>query len=241
MKRFAAAVLMFSLLFGAACDGDPGSSTVDLFDYEYKNVPLPPPGTVAPQPKPKTTGDTQAPTVGFALPATSTSPVVALSFVAADNVGVTGYALTTTVAAPALSSLAWSTSAPANYTFTAAGMGTLVAWAKDAAGNISSGAIDTVMLSDTTAPVVGTFAVPATSTSTAVTVTTLTATDDFGVTGYLVNESATKPAAGASGWTATKPTTYTATAGAHTLYAWAKDAAGNVSESRSAAVTVTLP
>ena len=57
-----------------------------------------------------------------------------------------------------------------------------------------------------------------------------------------MTETATAPVAGALGWTTPAPTAYTvATAGTTTLYAWAKDAANNVSASRSAAVTVTLP
>ena len=70
----------------------------------------------------------------------------------------------------------------------------------------------------------------------------LTATDNVGVTGYLITESATAPAATAAGWTATAPTSYTfAAPAAKTAYAWAKDAAGNVSANRTAAVTITLP
>ena len=60
-------------------------------------------------------------------------------------------------------------------------------------------------------------------------VSSLTATDNVGVTGYLINKSATAPAASAAGWTATAPTSVTAVAGSNTFYAWAKDAAGNVS------------
>ncbi|MEY6432515.1 DUF4082 domain-containing protein [Thioalkalicoccus limnaeus] len=95
--------------------------------------------------------------------------------------------------------------------------------------------------SDTTAPTVTAFTVPATASTLTVPITTFTATDNVGVTGYLVNESPTKPAATASGWTTTKPASYTfASAGSKTLYAWAKDAAGNVSASRSAGVTITM-
>ena len=69
----------------------------------------------------------------------------------------------------------------------------------------------------------------------------LAATDNVGVTGYLINESATTPSATAGGWTSTAPASYTfTTAGSKTLYAWAKDAAGNVSASMSASVAVTL-
>ena len=80
---------------------------------------------------------------------------------------------------------------------------------------------------DITLPMVSSFTIPTSSTSLTVSITTLTATDNVGVTGYLVNESATKPAAG--NWAATPPASYTfATAGAKTLYAWAPDAVGNV-------------
>lgn len=83
---------------------------------------------------------------------------------------------------------------------------------------------------DTTAPTVGTFIIPSTSTSLTVPVTTFTASDNTAVTGYLITESATPPAAGAAGWTASAPANYVfVSEGAKSLYAWAKDAAGNVS------------
>jgi membrane-bound inhibitor of C-type lysozyme len=94
---------------------------------------------------------------------------------------------------------------------------------------------------DTTAPVVGVFTLPATATSLTVPVSSLTATDNVAVTGYMVTTSATKPAASAAGWSATAPASVTApAAGSVTFYAWAKDAAGNVSLSKSASVTVTV-
>ena len=93
---------------------------------------------------------------------------------------------------------------------------------------------------DSTAPVVGAFTLPATSTSLTVPVSSFTATDNVGVTGYLINKSATAPAASATGWTATAPASVTAVAGSNTFYAWAKDAAGNVSAAKSASVTVTI-
>jgi hypothetical protein len=132
---------------------------------------------------------------------------------------------------------------PANYTFGSAGTKTLYAWAKDAAGNVSNSlsASVSVTLPDTTAPVVTGFGIPVTAGSLTVPITTLTATDAVGVTGYLVNESATKPSASAAGWSATVPANYTfGSEGTKTLYAWAKDAAGNVSNSLSASVTITI-
>ena len=80
-----------------------------------------------------------------------------------------------------------------------------------------------------------------TSSSLTIAINAIGATDNVGVAGYLVTESSAKPAATAPGWSTTARTGYTfASAGAKTLYAWAKDAANNVSTSRSAGVTITL-
>ena len=98
----------------------------------------------------------------------------------------------------------------------------------------------TITLSDTTPPTVTAFTVPATATTTHRAHLAFTATDNVAVTGYLVNESATTPsAAPLAGRNGPDFVTFT-TAGTKTLYAWAKDAAGNVSASKSAAVTITL-
>ena len=95
---------------------------------------------------------------------------------------------------------------------------------------------------DTTAPTVTAFTIPTTASTLAVAITTLSATDAVGVTGYMVTESATAPLTGDTGWSASAPTAFTfSSAGAKTLYAWAKDAAGNVSAatvSTSAAIQV---
>ena len=90
-------------------------------------------------------------------------------------------------------------------------------------------------------PSVTGFSIPTTSTSLTVPIADFTATDNIGVTGYLVTETATMPTAGAAGWSADKPTTYTfSSTGTKNLYAWAKDAAGNVSEGVSDQVDITL-
>src|SRR5512133_1749848 len=190
--------------------------------------------------------DTTVPTVtAFVLPSTSTSQTVAISsFTASDNVGVTGYLITSSSTKPLSSTTGWTATAPISVTFPAAGSKTAYAWAKDAAGNVSlsRSAVTTIALPDTTAPVVSAFTMPASSTSLTVAVSSLTATDAVGVTGYLITSSSTKPLSSATGWTASAPAsvTYT-TAGSKTAYAWAKDAAGNVSLSRSAVVTIALP
>jgi hypothetical protein len=91
-------------------------------------------------------------------------------------------------------------------------------------------------------PVVTAFNIPSTSTSLTVPVSNFTAVDNTGVAGYLLTESATAPQSSNSGWSLTVPASYFfTTAGTKTLYAWVKDAAGNVSASLSAKVIITLP
>jgi hypothetical protein len=95
---------------------------------------------------------------------------------------------------------------------------------------------------DTTPPDVTAFTIPSTSSSLTVAITTFTATDDVGVTGYIVTDSLTPPDPSDPGWSGTPPSTYVASSeGENTLYAWAKDAAGNVSANRSDSVVITLP
>ncbi|MEI6205678.1 MAG: FG-GAP-like repeat-containing protein [Desulfuromonadales bacterium] len=96
-----------------------------------------------------------------------------------------------------------------------------------------------VAAGDKVAPVV-TFTLPATAASLTVPAT-FSATDNVAVTGYMISTSATPPAASAAGWLATAPASITAVIGSNTFYAWAKDAAGNVSAVRSATVVVSLP
>ena len=94
---------------------------------------------------------------------------------------------------------------------------------------------------DATPPVISTFTIPSTSSSLTINITSLVATDNIAVTGYLINESPTIPSVSDSGWTSNIPTTYTfTTTGAKTLYAWAKDATGNISTSLSANTTITI-
>jgi hypothetical protein len=94
---------------------------------------------------------------------------------------------------------------------------------------------------DTTFPVVGTFALPASASSLTVPVAALVASDNVGVTGYRVTTSTTTPTANAASWSTTAPTSVAATIeGDVTFYAWAKDAAGNVSAARSATVTIAI-
>jgi hypothetical protein len=94
---------------------------------------------------------------------------------------------------------------------------------------------------DTTKPIVTTFTIPSTAASLTVPITTFSATDNTAVTGYQITESSTAPVASGANWRVVAPSTYTcATQGSKTLYAWAKDAAGNVSLSMSTSVTITI-
>ena len=157
-------------------------------------------------------GDTTPPTVStFTIPATATTLTVTISsFTANDNIGVTGYLLTESSAAPAPTAAGWSATAPSSYIFDSAGSKTLYAWAKDAAGNVSASlsASVTITLPDAEPPQVTAFTIPATATALTVTITSFTANDNIGVTGYLVNESSTAPSVNAAGWSATAPASY---------------------------------
>jgi hypothetical protein len=191
----------------------------------------------------------------FTIPAAPTTLTVAVSsLTATDNAAVTGYLITESSTVPLVSAAGWSATKPTNYIFTGIADGiatakTLYAWAKDASGNISNGftATTIVTLLDATKPVVSAFTISATTTTMIVAVSNLTATDNIAVTGYLLTESATIPAVSATGWSTTKPTSYTFTgipdgiATTKTLYAWTKDAAGNVSSIFSASTIITLP
>lgn len=91
---------------------------------------------------------------------------------------------------------------------------------------------------DITAPTITAFSIPETGTLT-ISISSFTATGT--VTKYLLNESATTPALTDAGWSSTVPTSYTfASSGSKTLYAWVRDAAGNISSSASDNITVSV-
>jgi hypothetical protein len=189
--------------------------------------------------------DSTAPTVTAfsASPGTGTNANITLA--ATDAVGVTGYYVSTSGTTPASGAGGWTSSAPTTFAIGSYGAYTLYAWAKDAAANISTRAQTNVTLtspSDSTAPTITAFTMPSTASSLSVAISSFTATDAVGVTGYLVKESSTAPTAGDAAWQGTAPTSFGfAAAGARTAYAFAKDAAGNVSSPASAPVTITLP
>jgi len=190
--------------------------------------------------------DTIPPTVtAFTIPATSSSLVVAVSvFTATDDTAVSAYMITENATKPLTSNAGWSATAPTVYTFGGSGVRIAYAWAKDAAGNISNSLTDTVTITqlDSTAPIISTFTMPSTAASMTVAVNEFSATDNVAVTGYMITESSSAPLAGAEGWSATPNSNFNfSTAGSRTAYAWAKDAAGNVSISLSQSVSIAIP
>jgi hypothetical protein len=192
------------------------------------------------------------PTVtAFSIPATSTSLTVTITtLTATDNVPITGYMVTESPTPPSASAAGWSAAPPTSYTFATVGTKTLYAWTEDAANVISpsisaSTTITLPPVADTTPPTVTGVTLPSTSTTLNVPYT-ITATDNAGgtgVVGYLVKESPyPAPAASDPGWSASSSGNYPfATPGSRTLYAWAKDGAGNVSTALSATVIITAP
>lgn len=187
--------------------------------------------------------DTIAPKVNtFSIPATARSLTVTVTaFAAYDNIGVTGYLLTVSATKPLADADGWKTTPPASYLFSNAGANILYAWAKDAAGNVSD-SLSAVTFIDVISPGIDTFTLPSTSSTLRVTGIMLSASDDVGVTGYYLSNSSITPGISSTDWRAVAPASYTFTsAGTNTLYAWAKDAAGNISPRQSASVTITLP
>ena len=95
---------------------------------------------------------------------------------------------------------------------------------------------------DVSAPSISSFSIPLLATSLTVEVSSLIAVDNQAVTGYMLTETSTTPAADDQEWTSSVPTFYTfSEEGIKTLYAWAIDAAGNISSSVSATVTIRFP
>ena len=93
---------------------------------------------------------------------------------------------------------------------------------------------------DTTPPKVTSFSISPTSSSLTVTINVFAATDDVGVTGYMITESPTAPLPADAKWSSSAPSNYTfTTPGSKTLYGWAKDAAGKVSSGVSATTTIS--
>ncbi|MBN1497716.1 MAG: DUF1566 domain-containing protein, partial [Spirochaetes bacterium] len=130
----------------------------------------------------------------------------------------------------------WLATAPSSYTLSGGyGNYTLYAWAKDGAGNVSDESANSrlaVLYLDLILPTVISFTHTAADPTTVQEIpVVLSSWDNVMVTGWMITESSTAPDAGDPGWLGAEPTTYLLKAipGTHTLYAWVKDGAGNVS------------
>ena len=193
--------------------------------------------------------DTTAPTVSMTAPlngATVSGAAFTVSANAADNVAVVGVQFRLDGAplgaedTVAPYSVSWNTTATPN------GPHTLTAVARDAAGNSTTATAVSVTVNnvvDTTAPTVSMTAPAngATVSGTAVTVSA-TAADNVAVVGvqFLLDGAALGAEVTSAPYTIAWNTT-SASAGAHTLTARARDAAGNQTTSTPVAVTVTGP
>jgi len=102
---------------------------------------------------------------------------------------------------------------------------------------------DATVTIDTTVPSVTSFATATLSSSFNIPITSFIASDNVGVASYLITTTSTKPALDNPNWSGTIPTIYTITTGldgTYTLYPWAMDNAGNISNSSSKAVSVVV-
>lgn len=94
-------------------------------------------------------------------------------------------------------------------------------------------------LSGDAAPEVTSFVFPETSDSLVVPISSFTATDDIGITGYLITESPDSPTYDDPMWSESIPTMFDfSTEGAKTLYAWVRDGSGSISSFLSGTVVV---
>ncbi len=122
------------------------------------------------------------------------------------------------------------------------GSGNVVTYSYDAAGNITGVEKVGTAPADTTPPTITAFTLPATSGTLGFAVSSFLATDDVDVTGYCITA---EDVATNCIWSDTPPTTITLADGTlnglYTLYAFAKDAANNVSTGVSVSITLARP
>lgn len=163
-------------------------------------------------------------------------------FEANDNFGAVSYCLTEVNSAD---NCVWSSTKPVIYNFSTGGAKTLYAWAKDSSGRVStvlkSDSIS-ITLPDKTAPSVSTFSLPSLTNSDTVTVS-LTVPGD--VTHYCLTVTASSSGCGWNALPLPSPLNYNfGSSGTKTLYAWVRDASGNVSTgivSDSVMIDTTTP
>lgn len=90
-------------------------------------------------------------------------------------------------------------------------------------------------------PTVDLFSATSPSSSRDIPITLFSASDDVGVTAYMITTSSVAPAATDIGWSGTTPTIFTVNAdGSYILYPWVKDGDDNVSAEFGSPVNVTV-
>ncbi len=193
-------------------------------------------------------GDLTAPSIDtFSL--TSGTPTnnrnITFSISGSDNVGITHWMVTQMATKPLANNTSWSATAPAGYVLPDAFAAyTLHAWAKDAAGNVSNAATLSVEYVDNIAPVLSTFILTSPNPSVSHDIAfDLDGSDNIGITAWLITETPGVPNVGNPGWSGTKPGSHTLSAGfgTRTVYAWARDAAGNISAEKTIQVQLKDP
>lgn len=188
-----------------------------------------------------TGADTTAPSVTITSPTSSSTFIASgtsmtIGGTASDNVGVSQvtWANNRGGSGPAAGTTSWTASAVPLQV----GTNVLTVTARDAAGNTGMATL-TVTLSDTTAPSVSMTAPTSGATVSGTVTLSATATDNVGIAGVQFKLDGANLGAEVITAPYTLPwTTTTASDGAHTLTAVARDAAGNLAT--SAAVTVSV-
>ena len=95
---------------------------------------------------------------------------------------------------------------------------------------------------DITPPTIISFVIPSTASSLTIPVMLFEVSDDKAVAGYLLTETSNVPLPDENAWSATAPASYTfGQAGINSLYAWAKDSAGNVAGPAHKLVVISTP
>ena len=194
-------------------------------------------------------GDTTDPTVTITSPTSNATYATSSSTI---NIGGTAYDET------ALSSVSWacptctptSDTATGTTTWSETGIGlstgenVITVTATDSSSNTGQDVLTVTYTpsGDSTPPTVTAFDIPVTGSSLTVSINTFTATDDTAVTDYLLTESASTPSTSDPDWQSSAQTSYTFSSyGSKTLYAWAIDAAENISSSLNDSITLTNP
>jgi fibronectin type 3 domain-containing protein len=197
--------------------------------------------------------DTAAPSVPAGLSATSTSASqINLSWSTSTDTGgsgLAGYKIYRCTGSSCTPTSQIATSTPVSYSDTGLSGSTAYTYAVSAYDNASNESAKSATTSATTqasadiqAPTITAFTMPATAASTTVAVSSFTATDNVGVTGYLITEASSTPSVSNPNWTGSAPASFHfGGSGSRTAYSWAKDAANNISTSTSTSVTITLP